>query len=540
MKNRKEINQAGSELQGRRLFWSLVLLAVILIILTAAFWVIRPLLLASMPAEAQTSTGGQQTISAVTAGAASTETAASAGVRSAGNLADLPAAAFEKGSTITVGVSDAFGQINPLYTGGDADQDAVALIFEPILRIGSEGELELILAASIDPDLPARKLTLKLQPDHIWRDGRVVNAADVVFTYNSLLSPSYDGPLAGRFEDIIAVEAVDAVDDTSIVVMTFAADITDFDYSLLTVGILKHDHYEVPADRVYEMGRRQQTPEGSGPYEWLADGNGKRLLGLREGYAGEIKKIEQLQVASDEKFPLLEAGVLDIVRHDWDERIQSRVGRLPAYAYYDSLRTDQYLLVTPQPAQNGLPADQTYLAELLATASGRKIVPNQITDPTETAAPDQTMFAADKDEAAATVRLAYFAEIEDTMIKQQTANAALIKRRLEAGGYSVELQPLSWPELANRASLGTYQLLLLPAATDNRLPRGINLKSNRDSQFINAVIAFEHPEIILVSSRLSGLTFNRYSMPFSASPLTFTDHLADVRLLDAEGNHRIN
>jgi hypothetical protein len=539
LKNRKEINQAGRELQGRRLIWSLILLAVILIILVAAFWVIRPLLLASLPAEEQTSTGDQQTISTVTAGVTPTETAASAGERPAGELAALPAAAFENGSTITVGVSDAFGQINPLYAGGDADQDAVALIFEPLLRIDSKGELEYILAASIEPDLPARKLKLKLKPDHTWRDGSVVNAADVVFTYNCLLSPSYDGPLAGRFTDIIAVEAVDAADNAAIV-MTFATDITDFDYSLLTVGILKHDYYEVPTDRVYEMGRRKQTPEGSGPYEWLADGNGKRLLGLREGYAGEIKKIEQLHVAADEKYPLLEAGALDIVRHDWNERIKSRIGRLPAYAYYDSLRADQYLLITPEPAQNGLSDDREYLAALLATASGQKIMPTQITDSAETAATDQTMFAAGKGDTAPAVKLAYFEGIEDTVSKQQAANAALIKRRLEAGGYSVELQPVSWPELANRASLGTYQLLLLPAATDNRLPRGINLKSNRDSQFVNAAIAFEQPEIILVSSRLSGLTFNRNGMPFSTSPLTFTDHLADVRLLDAAGNHLIN
>ena len=413
MKNRKRECKTEQNFQGHRFIWSMILLAVILIVLIAAFWIIRPLLLASISTASQTTAPDLTGNTSSTASILPAETSGLTGERPEGSISALPAAAFRRGRTVTIGVGDPFGQINPLYGGGDADQDAIALIFEPLLRLDPAGEPELILAADIKPDPAAGTLTVKLQPDHTWRDGRAVNARDVAFTYNCLLSPSYDGPLAGRFNDISEVKTLESDKDVSTVVIVFQPEVTDFDYKLLTIGILKYDYYNVDINSVYEMGRRKLAPEGSGAYELLNVGDDRRLLGLRAGYAGEIEQIEQIQVGSDEKYPLLEAGSLDIVRHDWDERIKSRVARLPAYAYYESARVDQYLLITPDPGNNGLPADQDHLAALLAIASGQ----------------NQNTISINSTEK---IKLAYFAGIEDTISHKQTANAGLIKQRLES------------------------------------------------------------------------------------------------------------
>lgn len=516
MKSQKPGNQKTRVYSGVRYALAIAVMTIVLAALVAAFVLLRPLLLAQL-ANGKPSLNDATSEIVIAGTIAPTEFAYGVDDRLNGDLDALPASAFARGQTITVGVSDAFGQINPLYGGGDADQDAISLIFEPLLRINADGKPEPVLAETIMPDLAKRTLTLQLRTDHIWRDGRVVDADDVVFTYRCLLSPSYDGPLAGRFDDIASVAAEMAADGRQTVVMTFRPGIANFDYSLLSVGILKSDYYAVAANQVYEIGRKRLPPEGSGAYQWLETRDTRRILGLRQGFAGEVLRIEQVLVGSDEKYPMLQSGALDIVRHDWSERIQSRVARLPGYAYFDAFRIDQYLLAAPNPAANGLPTDPAAVSALLRTATGL------------TSAPLATA-------GSKPFSLAYFTGLEETVSHQLTADAELIKRRLEQAGQPVTLQPLTWPDLADHASLGTFQLLLLPAATDNRLPRQTVMTPTRADHPVNAVVAFQHPQILLVSARLAGLKVNPNGALFAASPLTFTDQIASVRILDADGS----
>lgn len=519
-------------------------LAIVLTALAAAIVLLRPALPARVDS-GRHDLGEAASTEAGTSVSVPTERASGIGSRPDGDLDAVADLAFERGQTITVGVSDAFGPINPLYGGGDADQDAIGLIFEPLLRLGAEGGRELVLAESVKTDTASRTLTVQLRNDHIWRDGRTVSASDVVFTYTCLTASSYDGPLAGRFDDIASVAAGPARDGHETVIFTFRPGVAVFDDSLLTVGILKGDFYSVPFDRVYEMGRRKQPPEGSGAYQWLETRGSRRCIGLREGYAGDIVRIEQVQVGDNDKYDLLQAGELDIVRQDWSERVQSRVSRLPAFAYFDAFRIDQYLLASPDPAANGLSADPAALAALLRTATGQvfgsssAVTTGSSTTTAGSATAGSTTAGSTTAKSVAVaskpLTLVYFAGLDDTVSRQQTACAELIQGRLVQSGQPVQLQPLSWPELADRASLGTFQLLLLPTASDNRLPRRTVIRSSRSDRPANAAVAFQHPQILLVSARLSGLKVNPNGAPFAASPMTFTDQIASVRILEPDG-----
>ncbi len=432
-----------------------------------------------------------------------------------GNLEDVPEKAFLRGRSIVSAVSDPFGLINPLYSSGDADHEAATLIFEPLIRLDPEGFPEPVLAESMVKDLASGLVKIRLRADHIWRDGRSVNADDVLFTYRCLLSPSYDGPLKGRFSDIQSVEAGPVEDGLQTVLFTFHADVHAFSDRLFTVGILKHDYYQVPEDKVYEMGLMALPPEGSGPYAWTRTENGRRVLNLREGFAGDIQEITQLVVGSDEKYPMLMAGELDMVRHDWNSRINSRIDRLPGYSLFRTGRIELYLLTPPDRSAKGLPEDAADLLMLLNTATGQ---------------------SSGRLIGGESLALSYFSGIEETEQRERTAMARLIADRLEAAGQPVTLDPMNLPDLAQRVADGNFQLMLMPAAADNRLPEYAVLEDTRDGQPVNAVVASRRIQVILASARLADLTVNPNGAPFSAYEMTCTDWIANVRILNRDGS----
>ena len=435
--------------------------------------------------------------------------------RQNGSLSELPDAAFTRGRTVTFGVSDPFGLINPLYCSGDSDDEAVSVVFEPLLRIDREGHQELVLADSIIYDETNHTLKIRLRPDHIWRDGRSVDAQDVVFTYQCLIAPSYDGPLKGRFSDVAGIEAGPVEDGMQTVLMTFQPDVHTINDRLLTVGILKHDYYKVPVNRINEMGLKALPPEGSGPYEWTKTENGRRILALRDGYAGDILEIHQVLVGSDDKFPLLQAGELDVVRHDWNSRIDSRTDRLPGYSLFKASRTELYLLLPPEPEKKGLPADAGDRLNLLKTAIDQSASPFPKVD---------------------SLSLSFFEGIEATEQQERTAMARLVADRLEAAGQIVTLDPMNLPELAQRSASGDFQLMLLPAAADNRLPTYTVLEDTRQGQPVNAIVMSRKPQIILTSARLANLTINPFGAPFYANNTTYLDRIANVRILNPDGS----
>ena len=438
--------------------------------------------------------------------------------RQNGSLSELPDSAFTRGQSVTFGVSDPFGLINPLYCSGDSDEEAVSLLFEPLLRIDREGLQELVLADSVFFDEANHTLKIRLRSDHIWRDGRSVDAKDVVFTYQCLIAPSYDGPLKGRFSDIASVKAGPVEEGMQTVLMTFQPDVHTMNGRLLTVGILKHDYYQVPADRVYEMGLKALPPEGSGSFEWAKSENGLRILTLRDGFAGDILEIRQVPVGSDDKFPLLLAGELDVVRHDWNSRIESRTDRLPGYSLFKANRTELYLLLPPDSGKKGLPADAGARLNLLKTANGQSSSPFTAVD---------------------SLVLSFFEGIEANEQQERTAMARLIAKRLEAAGQTVTLDPLNLPELAQRSVSGDFQLMLLPAAADNRLPVYTVLEDTRKGNPVNAIIVARTPQVILTSARLANLTINPFGAPFYANGTTYLDRIANVRILNPDGS-RLN
>jgi ABC-type transport system substrate-binding protein len=262
------------------------------------------------------------------------------------DLSAVPPAAFHRGSSLVVGASGPFSIINPIFSSAEGENDAVSLIFESLVIIDENGDPEGLLALSWSYDPDTRQLIFNLRQDHAFRDGRVLNADDVVFTYQCLLSASYDGPMQGRFSSMTGVMRGQSDDE---VIFQFDSSVARPDFRLFTVGILKADDYQIPFDRVFEMDDRAITPEGSGAYALQSMTENEIVLALRSGYGSRVKKITILKVNSAEKYSLLQNGDLDIVRNAWDVRMQSRADSLRAYQMIRfSTSVDCYFLVNPE------------------------------------------------------------------------------------------------------------------------------------------------------------------------------------------------
>jgi ABC-type transport system substrate-binding protein len=436
-------------------------------------------------------------------------------------MADVPAKAAIRGNSLVVGVTDPLKFINPLFSTGDGEHDAVSLIFESLIQPGLDGQPTGQLASSWTFDADGHKLVFQMRNDHTFRDGRVVDSSDVVFTYQCLLAGSYDGPLQGRFTAIISVAAGASAD---IVIFSLADWVEEPDYDLFTVGLLKSDYYATKLDRVYEMREKAQLPEGSGPYELAEILGDKIVLLLRQGYGGDIKSISIRQIASADKYQMLKAGDLDIVRNKWDLRMQERAGSLTGYSLTRlDASPDSYFLVNPDLQPDNIIQLPSQRLAVLLTAAGKTL--------------SDLQQRALQDLAGSQLKLYYFNGLDESVQFDNQVKAASLTEILERSGLKVEAVALDWPELAARATSGNYDIILLPATANSRLPEQTVILSDPVQPAASAWITGSKQEVFIVSNRLTQLSINPSGHPFAALAGTWTDRIENVRILNQDGTY---
>jgi ABC-type transport system substrate-binding protein len=337
----------------------------------------------------------------------------------------------------------------------------------------------------------------------MFRDGRPVQASDIVFTYQCLLAPSYDGPLKGRLQGIRSVKAV----NSSQVVFQLADWVKVPDYAWFCVGILQADYYQVGLDQVYLMRDRNQLPEGSGSFACQTMTGDHLQLQLRPGYAGNIKRIEIRQVASDQKFALLQAGELDIVRNNWDARMQERANRLPAYAITPYQAIDTYFCVSRQPGP----------AQVLHKADQQSAVLHAVAGWTLSAADMATLQGLQNQPLVMPI----FQGIDAATEIQLREEAEKLVTPLNQFGITVSLLAVDWPTLAELATTGHYDLLLLPVPANQRLPdQALLLDSpatSGQSSLANTWPAIYKPKVLMISRRLEQVTINAQGLALAAN-----------------------
>lgn len=434
-------------------------------------------------------------------------------------IAHVPQNALSRGNSLIVGVAGPINLLNPLFSYTDGEDDANALIFESLLRLDSEGEPIGCLALDWNYDYANQKMTFRLRQDRTFPDGRAVNIDDVIFTYTCLLADSYNGPLRGRFS---AVTGISPGPDSDQIVFKFQGMPEEPDYRLFTVGIIRADRDLADPERVFAMLQSDALPEGSGPFTVLTWEEDRLVLQLRPGFGGSIRQITFRRIASEDKFSLLQNGELDIVRNDWDIRMRQRASSLTGYELHHlNSSIDCYLLVSPASDLNRPIQLPSQRAAILMAGTGQELN-------------DSQRLALEGLRERLLV-LYYFEGLDRDIHAENNALAETIARRLLEAGLTVSVSGLDWPELAARADSHNYDILLLPATANNRLPENTNLLTDQFNPDANALVAAYRQEVYIVSKRIINLNINPFSRSLTASPGTWTDRIENIRVLDHNG-----
>lgn len=441
-----------------------------------------------------------------------------------GNLQQVLPVSLARENKILVGIDDPIVIVNPIYSSGDGEKDLVSILFESLVTINDDGRPMPELASSWQFDADSKALSFTIAAGHFFRDGRAVDAEDVVFTYNCLISDSYNGPYKGRFSEIKNIK-VGTSDDT--VVFTFSDKVSEPDYSMFTIGIMKRDHYTDAVNKVYLIYDEKMSPEGSGNFELDSLNEDKASVSLRTGYAGNINSIVFEKVLSEDKFTLLQEGKLDIVRSRWDTRMIIRSESLPAYSFYPSdSRIESYVIVGRNFSETAaLPTSEHRYAALMAVA-GLELSDNQ---------------AGLLREVKKPLTWYYFKGVDEQVSSKNLEEVNILAAKLDQYGIEVESYALDWPDMAAMLEKeSTFDILSMPAPSNNRLPQGtIMLTQTQSLSYAanaNAWPSQVSSEAIIINSRILQASIEKNVFPLTSSTAGWTRRLENIRFYDPSVN----
>lgn len=487
----------------QHLYLGIALVASLVLLLTLA-WVVRQWQVKTL---SKSATSPVQTESA---GLSESELASNR------STAGIPAAALERGSHLVVGSSNPIVQINPLYLGHQDERDAAALIFESLLMIDPDGQSVFKLAAdqSYDPD--SRQLTFTLRDDHFFKDGSVLTAADVAWTYQLILSPSYEGPLKAHLAAVSGVTAAGPLHVT----FQLADWVTEPDPAWFTVGILHASSYPADLDRVFELGQASPLPDGSGPYQLRDLSDGHATLELRPGFAGEVTTIEFRLIDSTDQFDLLQAGAIDITSSVWNERNRERLDSLPGYETVVFQQTAAYVLVNQTDTASSRLSKPGLPDALLEALAGHDLKAEQ-----------SELVASLGSES---LSCPYYRGIDTSSEAGYLSDAKASLAPLAELGLDFTFEGLDWPELASRALEKRYDLMVIPALANEKLPAGTILLSDTSGKGsigqANALPGASQDRVLFFCQRLNQLTVNPNANPLARTALSWTDRIENIRL----------
>ena len=189
------------------------------------------------------------------------------------------------GGTYHEGVAGYPKTINPLYSASrDVDRDLAQLIYSSLFRYDENGQLTSDLADKIETS-DNKTFVVTLKNNVKWHSGDILNADDVVFTFNLITNPDYNSPLRKNFSDV----EIEKISDTQIK-FTLPSAYAAFP-GLLTFGIMPQSIWENISPDSASLTDLNLEPIGSGPYKFLS---------LLKSKQGELK--EYHLVANDDYY----------------------------------------------------------------------------------------------------------------------------------------------------------------------------------------------------------------------------------------------
>jgi len=206
------------------------------------------------------------------------------------HIAPVPAS----GGIITEALVGSPKLINPIYaTMNDVDRDLTTLIFAGLFRLDQNLEPQPDLAESFQWLDNRKTLEVKIRADALFHDGEPVTSDDVVFTFQSLMDPTWRSPLLKAYRSIKVIR----VDDRTV---QFQLEKPDPQFlPALTLGLLPAHAWEDVTGATAPLAEANLRPIGAGPYKvssFTRDSKGSILsfaLKSFDGYRGPKPYIQE-------------------------------------------------------------------------------------------------------------------------------------------------------------------------------------------------------------------------------------------------------
>lgn len=161
-------------------------------------------------------------------------------------------------STLHMSISASPARVNPILSTDSASSEITRWVFSSLITYDKDANIKTELAKSYR-FLDETTLEFKLRDDVRWSDGEKFSAKDVVFTYETIISPDIYTPYASGFLHVKSVEAVDEY--TLLIKYKYPY------FKALEIWMMEILPYHKLKDEKNLMSAKfNQSPIGTGPY----------------------------------------------------------------------------------------------------------------------------------------------------------------------------------------------------------------------------------------------------------------------------------
>jgi len=207
------------------------------------------------------------------------------------------------------------GGLIPSLTSDSASHEVGSLIYDGLVRYDRDLNLVGALAESWAFSKDCRELTFKLRRDVKWQDGQPFTAADVLFTYKTMIDPRTPAPFKEGYLLVKDIESPDPYTVRVTYANPYARALDTWSDDVLPKHLLER----YAAEGKLRESPQNRRPIGTGPYRFQAWDTGEKvvLVANPDFYAGRpyISRVVYRVIPSQATIFLeLKAKGVDFVR----------------------------------------------------------------------------------------------------------------------------------------------------------------------------------------------------------------------------------
>jgi peptide/nickel transport system substrate-binding protein len=181
----------------------------------------------------------------------------------------------QKGGTIIEATFADAEILNPILSVDTTSSRVNAFLYNSLTQDNPEdGSTMPDLAESWDISEDGLTITFYLRKDVTWHDGEPFTAADVKFTWDTMLDEEVNSPRRSDLAELLTPEQIVVIDDYTIQMQLSQLDVTFLDEKTYYGIIPKHILGDMTPEELNAAEFNTQAPIGTGPFmfrEWVKD-----------------------------------------------------------------------------------------------------------------------------------------------------------------------------------------------------------------------------------------------------------------------------